>query len=194
MTFGTLHLSPLLPDFLAAYPQIRLELDLNDRAVDLLAEGYDMSIRIGTLADSSLIAKRLTEMQLVTCASPDYLRQAPPLVQPEDLAGHSCLLYGHGRQVEWRFQRGGKPLVLPMQGQLRANNGEVVRDAAIAGQGIAVLPTFIVGEALASGALVQVLEDFALPSAAVYAVYPQHRQSARIVQLFSDYLRDRLTV
>ncbi len=93
-----------------------------------------------------------------------------------------------------RFQRGGKPLVLPMQGQLRANNGEVVRDAAIAGQGIAVLPTFIIGAALASGALVQVLEDFALPSAAVYAVYPQHRQSARIVQLFSDYLRDRLTV
>jgi len=194
MTFGTLHLSPLLPDFLSAYPQIRLELDLNDRAVDLLAEGYDMSIRIGTLADSSLIAKRLTEMQLVTCASPDYLRQAPPLMEPEDLAGHSCLLYGHGRQVEWRFQRGGKPLALSMQGQLRANNGEVVRDAAIAGQGIAVLPTFIIGAALASGALVQVLEDFALPSAAVYAVYPQHRQSARIVQLFSDYLRDRLTV
>ena len=119
--------------------------------------------------------------------------KASALSNLRDLPDHSSLLYGHGRQVEWHFQRGGKALVLPMQGQLRVNNGEVVRDAAIAGQGISVLPTFIIGAALASGALVQVLGDFTLPSAAVYAVYPQHRQSARIVQLFSDYLRDRLT-
>ncbi len=192
MTFGTLHLSPLLPGFLTAYPGIRLELDLNDRAVDLLAEGYDMSIRIGTLVDSSLIAKRLTDMRLVACASPAYLRQAPPLEKPEDLADHACLLYGHGRAVEWRFQRNGKVFGLPVQGPLRANNGEVIRDAALAGNGIAVLPTFIVGDALERGDLVTVLDAFAAPGAAVYAVYPQHRQSARAVQLFSDYLRDAL--
>ncbi|PZW68890.1 DNA-binding transcriptional LysR family regulator [Pseudomonas sp. URMO17WK12:I1] len=192
MTFATLHLSHVLPLFMQQHPHINLEIDLNDRAVDLLADGYDMSIRIGTLEDSSLIAKRLTDMQTILCASPAYLAEHGTPADLGELQQHACLLYGHSRHVEWRLREAGKPRNLTMRGQLRANNGELIRDAAIAGMGIAYLPTFIVGQALASGALVPILEQHWPASAAVYAVYPQHRQSARAVQVFSDFIKQQI--
>ena len=193
MTFGTLHVSPLVPVFMQQHPLIALELEFNDRSVDLLAEGYDMSIRIGRLEDSTLIAKRLTSMQIVTCASPAYLSANGVPLTLADLGQHACLLYGHTRHVEWHFQDNGKPVSVSMKGKLRANNGEVIRDAAVAGMGIAYLPTFIIGDALESGSLLPVLEAFQPQAGAVYAVYPQHRQSARAVQVFSDFLRERLS-
>lgn len=189
MTFGTLHISPLLPLFMQQHPQLSIELELNDRAIDLLAEGYDMSIRVGTLEDSTLVAKRLTNMQIVTCASPRYLDAHGTPLSLDELALHACLLYGHSRQVDWRFREHGNIRVISPAGKLRANNGEVLRDAAIAGMGITHLPTFILGDALASGALEPILEAFQPPPAAVYAIYPHHRQSARAVQVFSDFLR-----
>jgi DNA-binding transcriptional LysR family regulator len=192
MTFGTLHLSPLLPLFMQNHPHIALELELNDRSVDLLAEGYDMSIRIGTLEDSTLVAKRLTSMRIAVCASPAYLAERGVPHDLSELETHSLLLYGHSRHVEWRFQAQGKPTSVVVKGNLRANNGEVIRDAAIGGMGIAYLPTFIVGEALANGSLVPILEAYQPPNAAVYAVYPHHRQSARAVKMFSDFLREQL--
>ncbi|TLX58508.1 LysR family transcriptional regulator [Stutzerimonas nosocomialis] len=192
MTFGTLHLSPILPLFLEEHPLLKVELELNDRPVDLIREGFDMAIRGGMLEDSTLIARRLVEIRMVACASPAYLERHPAPRAPEDLHQHRCLLYGHGRGVEWRFQRDGKPFGVPVDGQLLTNNGEVVRDAAIAGLGITLLPTFIVGQALAQGALVPVLEAFQCQPAAFHAVYPQHRQGSRAVQLFIEFLRRQL--
>lgn len=188
MSFGTMHLGAVLPNFLLRYPAVGVELDLNDRPVDLIREGYDMAIRIGKLQDSTLVARALAPAQVVTCCSPAYLfgRGAP--ATPAELGAHDCLLYGHGRGVEWPFQRDGRPWQVAVDGRLLTNNGEIVRDAAIAGLGIARLPTFIVGEALHDGRLVTVLDAYAPPPVAVHAVYPQHRQRSLTVRAFIDFL------
>lgn len=194
MSFGTLHLSTLLPEFMRRYPDVSIELDLSDRTVDLLGEGYDMAIRIGALADSSLIARQLAPMAMVTCASPAYLAQHPAPQTPAELRQHECVLYGHSKTVEWRYWIDGRSQAMPVHGRYRVNNGELVRDAAIAGLGLALLPTFIVGNALASGELVRVLEHYQVPTTKVYAVYPQHRQASLLVQFLIEYLREALAV
>lgn len=188
MSFGTLHLGPLLPRFLLAHPEVTLEMDLGDRTVDLVGEGYDMAIRIGTLADSSLVARTIAPMEMRLCASPDYLARRGRPASPRELRSHDCVLYGHGKHVEWVFQHGGRRETVAVRGRMRVNNGELVRDAALAGLGLAYLPTFIVGEALADGRLVSVLEEACPPPAAVHAVYPQHRQGALVVRAFIDFL------
>jgi DNA-binding transcriptional LysR family regulator len=189
MSFGTMHLSPAMPRFLAAYPELAVELELNDRTVDLVGEGYDMAVRIGTLADSSLIARSIAPMEQVTCCSPGYLARKGAPASPAELGRHDCLLYGHGKHVEWHYGVQGKVRPFAVSGRLRANNGEVVRDAAVAGLGLAYLPTFIVGEALEAGSLVTVLDEHRPPASAVHAVYPQHRQSSLAIRAFVDFLR-----
>lgn len=189
MSFGTLHLGPAIARFLGHCPELRIELDLGDRFVDIVGEGYDMAIRIGQLADSSLIARPIAPMQLVLCASPAYLKRRGKPQTPADLKDHDCLLYGHGRTVEWLLQDQGRPVAVPVRGRLRANNGELACTAAIEGLGIVLLPTFIVGSALRAKQLVTVLDAYAPPPAAIYAVYPQHRQASLAVKAFSDFLR-----
>lgn len=192
MSFGTLYLGSVLPAFLLRYPAVSVELDLNDRTVDLIREGYDMGIRIGRLQDSTLIARALAPAQIVTCCSPAYLDGRGAPATPDDLAAHDCLLYGHSRQVTWGFQEEGKPRSVAVSGCLLANNGEIVRDAALAGLGIAWLPTFIVGDALREGRLVTVLDAYAPPPSVVHAVYPQHRQASLAIRAFVDFLREAL--
>lgn len=189
MTFGTMHLGPVIPRFLAAHPEVFLELELNDRTVDLVAEGYDAGVRIGTLADSSLIGVQVALMEMATCCSPDYLRRRGRPKKPDDLARHDCLPYGHKRHVEWSFTVAGKLKTVPVSGRLCANNGEVIRDAARAGLGFAHLPTFIVGDALRDGSLVSVLDRFRPPLAGVYTVFPSHRQPSLAVRAFTDFMR-----
>ncbi|WP_090944250.1 LysR family transcriptional regulator [Azotobacter beijerinckii] len=192
MSFGTLHLGALMPTFLARYPDVSFELDLSDRRTDLLEEGFDMAIRIGVLQDSTLIARPLGSSEMVTCCSPDYLAKHPVLESPESLSGHECLLYGHGRQTEWVYQRDGKPLRVPVQGRYRVNNGELLAEAAMAGLGITLLPTFIVGPYMSQGRLVEVLQDFRPPALNIHALYPQHRQISLLIRTFSDYLHEVL--
>ena len=188
ITFSTMHLGTLLPAFMQRYPEVSVELELNDRTVDLIGEGYDMAIRIGTLADSSLIARRLASVQLVTCASPDYLRQQGVPTAPQQLGTHTCLSYRHNRQGEWAYRIGERTHKVLVSGPMCSNNGEMLRDAAIAGLGIIVMPDFIVAAALADGRLVEVLEAFRPEGFTVYVVYPQHRQSSLLVRVFSDFL------
>nr|WP_298147346.1 LysR family transcriptional regulator [uncultured Pseudomonas sp.] len=192
MSFGTLHLSPLLPGFLQRYPDVSIELDLSDRLIDLLGEGYDMAVRIGVLEDSTLVARQIAPLQTVTCCSPDYLRRRGAPERPADVRGHECLLYGHSKAVDWSYWIDGRVERIAVRGRLRVNNGELVRDAAIAGLGLAMLPTFIVGAALEAGSLVRVLEAYQLPLAKVFAVYPQHRQASVLVRLLIDYLTESL--
>lgn len=190
MTFGTLYLGDILPAFLKQHPLVHLELDLNDRPVDIVGEGYDMAIRSGQLVDSTLIARRLLDVNMLACASPDYLNEHHAPATPHQLREYDCLLYGHGSSVDWTFHHNGKPLHVNVRGPLRANNGEILRDLAIAGRGIAYLPDFIVSGAVSSGKLMPILREFSPPSSAVYAVYPQHRQASRLVQLFVSFLAD----
>jgi DNA-binding transcriptional LysR family regulator len=190
MSFGTLHLGPAIARFMTQCPDVRIELDLSDRFVDIVGEGYDMAIRIGHLADSSLVARQIAPAQIVACASPAYLKQRGKPSSPAELKDHDCLLYGHSRNVEWVFADKGKPLHVPVKGRLRANNGELACTAAIEGLGIILLPTFIVGAALRSKQLVTVLDAYAPPPLTIYAVYPQHRQASLAVKAFADFLRN----
>lgn len=192
LSFAVAHLGSLLPLFLQRYRDVSVEVDLSDRSVDLLGEGYDLALRIGVLEDSTLIARRIATIERIFCASPAYLAQHGHPTRPEDLGGHDCLPYGHGRQVQWRFAGGGKPLVLEVGGRMRANNGELLRDAAIAGMGITYLPTFILWDALKEGRLVQVLKGFETAPLTLSAVYPQHRQSSRPVQALIEFLREHM--
>jgi len=192
LSFALAHLGCLLPLFLQRYPQVSVEVDLSDRPVDLLSEGYDLVLRIGVLEDSTLIARRIASIQRVYCASPGYLASRGVPQHPEQLIGHDCLPYGHGRQVQWRFQVKGKVLSINVGGRMRVNNGELLKDAAIADLGITYLPTFIVGQALEEGRLVRVLEDFEPEPLTLSAVYPQHRQGSRPVQALIEFLREQL--
>ncbi|MHC8406955.1 MULTISPECIES: LysR family transcriptional regulator [unclassified Pseudomonas] len=192
LSFALAHLGCLLPLFLQRYRDVTVEVDLSDRSVDLLGEGYDLALRIGVLEDSTLIARRIASVDRVYCASPAYLKERGTPLKPEDLQGHDCLPYGHGRQVQWRFEGPGKPLAVNVAGRMRVNNGEVLKDAAVAGLGITYLPTFIVGAALREGSLVTVLDEFRTGPLTLSAVYPQHRQGSRPVQALVEFLRERL--
>jgi DNA-binding transcriptional LysR family regulator len=188
MSFGMVHLSPLVAMFLKKHP----DMELSDRTVDVVGEGFDMAIRIGTLADSTLIAQKLAEVRMVACCSPQYLRRRGTPAAPADLERHACLLYGHGGPGSWDLVVDGVQKAVEVHGPLRANNGELIRDAAIAGLGIARLPDFIVSAALKAGQLVSVLEPFLPRASALYAVYPQHRQSSTTIQAFTGFLREQL--
>ena len=192
LSFAMAHLGCLLPLFLQRYSGVTVEVDLSDRPVDLLSEGYDLALRIGVLEDSTLIARRIASIERVYCASPAYLAERGTPLKPQDLHEHDCLPYGHGRQVQWRFEGQGKPLTINVSGRMRVNNGEVLRDAAVAGLGVTYLQTFIVGSALESGQLIRVLDDDRCAPLALSAVYPQHRQRSLPVQALIEFLRERL--
>jgi DNA-binding transcriptional LysR family regulator len=192
MSFGMSHLSPLVAEFLRAHPDVRFDMDLSDRLVDVVGEGFDMALRIGRLTDSTLIAQKLADVQMIACCSPGYRRRRHEPASPAELENHACLPYGHEGRAAWTFLVDGATATVDVRGPLRANNGEVIRDAAIAGLGIALLPDFIVGDALAAGQLVEVLAQWRLPPGAVYAVYPQHREGSVTIRVFTQFLRTRL--
>jgi DNA-binding transcriptional LysR family regulator len=192
MSFGTLHLSPALSDFVAAHPQLRVQLSLTDRFVDLIEEGADVALRIGALEDSNLVARRIVTSRRLLCAAPDYLKRRGAPADPEALRDHSCLHYGHQAvAANWRLIGPEREHIVPVSGVLCANNGEVLRDAAISGLGIALLPTFIIGGALQSGQLVSVLPAYRPPEAGLYALYPHSRHLAARVRVFIDFMRAR---
>ena len=193
MSFGFLHLTPALCDFLARYPEVDVDVALSDRFVDLVEEGFDVAVRIAVLPDSSLIARRLAPARAVICASPAYLaRRGEPKI-PDDLAGHDCLFNSNlpsGR--EWRFVgRDGSPTRVAVKGRLSLNNGDALRVAALHGFGLVRLPTFIVGRDLQAGMLTSVLDGYLEQDAAIHAVYPHARRLSPAVRAFVDFLGGR---
>ncbi len=193
MSFGFLHLAPAVPDFLARHPDVELDLMMNDRFVDLVDEGFDMAVRIGALADSSLVARKLAPMRRAVCAAPGYLATHGTPASPDELKAHECLCYSNvGMAQEWRFVRpDGRTWSVEVRGRLHANNGDALRAAALRGFGLAVLPSFLVGRDFQSGALVPVLEQFLAQDSAVYAVYPHARHLSPKVRAFVDFLAER---
>jgi DNA-binding transcriptional LysR family regulator len=193
MSFGMTHLSPLVTEFLKRNEAVRFDIVLSDRSVDVIGEGFDMAIRIGMLADSTLIAQKIADLRVVACCSPGYRRRRGEPSSPLELDAHECLLYGHERPVTWEFVIGGARKAVEVDGRLHVNNGELIRDAAAAGLGIALLPEFIVAHALKVGTLVTVLQAFEPPPFGLFAVYPQHRQRSSTIRAFTSFLREELT-
>jgi len=192
MSFGRLHLAPALIAFASEHRDLALALDCDDRFVDIAGGGYDLAIRIGQLADSSLIAKKLARSPRVVAASPAYVAAHGAPERPEDLVHHACIWYANSTAVNlWRFAPetpGGDPLVVPVRGRLHVNNGEIIREAAIAGLGIIIQPLFMVSDALARGDLVRLLPDHPPTEDGVYALYPPGRNLSRKVRACLDHL------
>jgi DNA-binding transcriptional LysR family regulator len=189
VSFGILHLGPALCGFMQKHPGVTLDLDLNDRYVDLVSEGYDMAVRIGRLPDSSLIARKLTTSRRVLCCSPAYAARRGLPAQLADLTAHDCLTYaGATSPLQWQFQVGAEIEPVRVKSRFQASNGDVLRDAAISGLGIAVLPTFLVADAIGRGLLHVVLPDYEPVSGNVYALYPQNRHLSAKVRRLVDHL------
>lgn len=195
MSFGTAYLSVVVADFLALYPELTIELLLNDRFIDPLDEGVDVTVRIGELLDSSLIARRLAQTRRVLVAAPDYLARAGTPATPDDLARHRCLVYGQvAARPRWRLAHRGAPISTPIVSVMCANNGDVLCEAACKGLGIALLPTVIAGDAIKAGRLVTLLDAFGPPPLPIHALYAPNRFLAAKTRLFIDFLAARFAV
>lgn len=195
--FGATHIVALLPEVLARYPDLSFDVVLGDRFVSLLEEGFDLAIRIGSrLADSSLVARRLGSVAILTCASPAYLARRGVPRRPRDLLGHECLRFGlMTARAEWVFSSGragrsgrAEPRSIEVAGRIVVNDGAALLEAAVAGAGIAKLPSFTAERALATGALVPVLESFRQPDSGIWAVHPAGRAPQPKVRAFVDFL------
>lgn len=198
VSFGTTHLAPLVGDFLDAYPDMQVELTVDDRHVDVLAGGFDVVVRISRReqlgASAQLTARKLGTVPIVLVASPAYLKAHGHPKVPEDLLRHQCLRYAHATpHQEWRFEVDGKAAYIPVQSTFSSNSGEVLRAAAVAGLGITRLPEFLVREHLEEGAL-EALDALRQSHAelGVWALYPAHGRAPAKVLAWVDFLAARL--
>jgi len=192
MSFGTLHLGRAVADFMEKYPQLQIQLILSDQQLDPVQEGFDVTLRIADLPSSSLIERKIAPARRVICAAPSYLAAHGTPQHPDDLRKHACLAYGHlatGNQWKLTGADGDHWIAIPWM--LCTNNAEVLRDAAVRGRGIALLPTFIAGADLQEGTLRSILTEFHAPEIALYAIYPQTRHLSVKVRVFIDFLVER---
>ncbi|MBB5208411.1 LysR family transcriptional regulator [Chiayiivirga flava] len=191
-SFGRQYISPLLPRFLARHPRVRVSVHLTDQVVDLVSEGFDLAIRIGDLHDSSLVSRRLALNRRVLCASPSYLAAHGTPDSPQDLTRHECLVLvgSAGRHDMWRLRApdGGGETVVRVRGRCESNYGELLRDAAVAGLGIALHSTWHVGDDLRAGRLRIVLPQHRPQDTGIHAVMPQRRLVPPRVRAFVDFL------
>lgn len=189
LSFGTLRLAPLLMEFARAFPDIQLDVNFSDRAVNLVEEGFDMALRIGSPADSSLIARRLCAVRVAVVAAPDYIARRGTPVTPADLTGHDCIIDTNFRDPGlWRFHIGTDEVAVPVDGRMRFSNGEASLAAAEAGLGIARVPTFIAGDSLREGRVVALLRSAEDRNHALHAIYPAAKHLAVKVRSLVDFL------
>lgn len=194
MSFGILHVAPVVTDFAAQYPDLRVQLTLEDRFVDPLEEGYDLNIRIAEpFTSNSLIVQAIAPAPRVLCAAPQYLQAKGIPTTPEELEQHSCLHYGYlATGNQWRLIGAEGEHRVSVKGALCSNNGEVLRTAALNGLGIALLPLFIVESALQQNTLQVVLPNYHPPEIVVQVTYPVNRHLSTKVKLFVTFLKERL--
>jgi len=191
--FGILHLLPALPDFMARHPEVTLEIDLNDRFVNMIEEGFDLALRVGDLEDSSLIGRRLAANRRVLAAAPGYLTGRAAPQRPADLAAHDCLIYTYRAQRhDWHLvDENGKECVVSVTGKIETNNPMMLREAALSGLGVVLLPLWIIGPDLKAGRLERILPTHHWPDNAIHAVYPPGRHLSAKVRSFVDFLVER---
>jgi len=193
MSFGVMHLGKAVADFMARHPDLTIELNLNDRFVDIIQEGYDLAIRIAEpQEDSTLVDFRLCEARRVICASPEYLAARGTPQHPSDLRNHRCLHYGNlSTGGMWRLNGPDGSTGVHIDGAMVSNNGQVICDAAARGLGIALTPTFISGPDLQAGRLVTILHDYKPTTVILSAIYPPTRHLSAKIRLFTDFLIER---
>jgi DNA-binding transcriptional LysR family regulator len=189
ISFAVSHLARVLPHYSERYPKVSLDVTLSDRVVNLVEEGYDLAIRIGRIQDSSLVARKIAPVRLLLCAAAAYLeRHGTPLV-PSDLKQHHCLSYSYAATPdEWQFEHAGENHVVRIKGPMHANNGDLLREAALAGMGIILQPSFIVGDDIRSNKLITLLPGYTAAMTHIYAVYPSRQHLSAKVRTFVDYL------
>ncbi|MGE8202095.1 MAG: LysR substrate-binding domain-containing protein, partial [Variovorax sp.] len=194
LTFALTSLSPAIPEFMKRYPNLRLELNLQDSRSDIIGEGYDLAIRgSDRLEDSSLVARRLMTMDHVLCGAPGYFAAFGRPAQPEDLKAHECVqftLSGHANK--WTFNRAGRSVAVAIDGRYKVSSSIAVRDALLAGFGLSLIPRIYVEAELACGRLQAVLEDWEADRTPVYAVYPSRHLPAK-TRVFVDFLEERFS-
>lgn len=189
VTFGIRHLAPLWGVFRARYPQVTLDVTLADRVVDLVEEGYDLAIRIATLPSSTLISKRLATTRMVLCASPDYLKARGAPRQPAELAAHAVISYSYwSTGDEWHFDGPQGHVSVKTRPCMHTNSGDTCRAAALAHQGVILQPTFLVGDDLAAGTLVELMPEFRSLELGIYAIYPTRKHVSPKVRALVDFL------
>ena len=196
VSFGIRYLAPVLADFAVEHPEVVFDLDVSDRAVDLVEEGYDLAVRIGSIGQQGMVSRRLGWTQIVLCAAPSYLaRAAAPLEAPTDLARHECLSYANvGLPNGWRFSDAsgaGDDVTVRIAPRHRANNGQLLASLATAGLGVVYTPDFIVADEIRAGKLVRLLPKHRPPRSPIAAVYPSRRHLSAKVRVIVDYLARR---
>lgn len=190
--FANRHLVPLLSEFSQLYPDVKIEIMVSERLVDLVDEGYDLAIRIAYEHDAELIARRLTSCRHVMVAAPAYLNTAPVLEKPSDLQCHACMLYSFTQNNTWPMAKDGQDYPVKISPLITSNNPEVLLEAAIAGMGITIMPTFIAYEAIRNGRLQTVLNDYTVLKLDIYAVYASRHYLPAKIRTFIDFLKSRI--
>lgn len=189
VSFAIQHMASVLTAYRAAFPEVQVDLQLNDRKVDIVQEGFDIALRIGQLKSSSLIARRIAPVRLSICASPDYLARQGIPSHPDELKQHQYLRYSYmDNETSFRDRKRNLPLTTTLHSDFSANNGDVLLNAAIAGAGVIIQPTFITGPAIASGQLQSILQDFEPEPLGLYAVYAHRQFLSAKVRSFIDFI------
>lgn len=193
VTFGVRHLAPLWGRFMEAHPKVTLDITLADRVIDLVEEGYDLAVRIATLPSSTLVSRRLATTRMVLCASPQYIRQRGEPVHPRELVDHQVLAYSYwSTKDEWHFDGPDGAVRVKTRPRLHTNSGDTCRAAALSHQGVILQPTFLVGDDLAAGTLVELMPGYQSIELGIYAVYPTRKHVAAKVRALIDFLADAL--
>ena len=188
MSFGRLHVAPLIPKFLQRYPKLQIDLVMDDQKVDLVSGGFDVAIRAGNLPASTLIARKLAPVRQVLCASPDYIDRYGRPATPAELSDHNCVLYSYSSDAnEWTLIGEGGPETVTVSGSYQVNNSEALLEALREGVGIGRLPTFVAGPDLKTGRLVKLFESYRIPEFTIYAVYPERQYLPAKVRAFLDF-------
>lgn len=193
MSFGVLHIAPAIPEFVARYPELSVDMHLDDRQLDLVEEGFDMAIRIAELPDSSLVARRLAPCRHVVCGAPGYFRLRGQPRTPEELADHNAITFQYQSSAhEWHFiSPEGRNKRVAVTGSVQMNNSLALREALLNEAGLTLTPTFVVGADIQAGRLQAVLTDHKALELSIYAIFPQHRHLSPKVRAFIDFIAER---
>ncbi len=195
ITFGARHLAPAIAAFITRYPEMRFDIELSDRAVDLVDEGFDVAVRIGPIGSQNLVGRKVGETRLVCCAAPSYLARHGQPATPENLAAHACLTYEYSSLGNvWPFRdREGRERNVRVAGPVHANNGRFLEALAVEGAGIVYEPDFIVGPDVRAAKLTTILREYSPSPSSIYVVYPSRRHLSAKVRAFTDFLAERFT-
>ena len=196
VNFGVREIAPAMAEFAVRYPELKFDVQLSDRIVDLVEEGFDLAIRIGRPGSENLVARRLGEIRMVLCASPSYLKRHGTPKTADDLTHHNCLTYEYSSsRAQWRLHdTEGREHLVQVSGSVHSNNGDLLAEAAVQGSGIVLQPEFIVGEHLRAGRLVPMLPDFGVLPLPIYALYPSRKHLSAKVRGFVNFLLTRFSL